>query len=260
MITRRRAIVTAALLLAVLSLAAGLGAFQAARRAAARPADPLLDGFRKTTTASVSDAVDQVARARGFLAHDMRPIFDAKIAGRAVTALLRPLEKAGEASGSLGVSHSIQAIDESGPGQVVVIVIEDGANISGRDIAGIGGLMATNAKVRGLEGAVIDGGARDLAEITTLRFPVFSRSVVPSTSVGRYTTVSKNEKVMCAGVEIDPGDIIVGDRDGVVVVPKEHAEAVLKRAQEIDEREAKMAPYIRKFKSLAKVVEMFQRI
>jgi len=120
--------------------------------------------------------------------------------------------------------------------------------------------MATDAKTRGLEGAIIDGGARDAAEIIQMRFPVFSRSLIPSSSVGRYTSVFKNQPVTCAGVLINPGDIIVGDRDGVVAVPKEQAEAVLKRAQEIDEREAKMFPLIRKFKSLAKVVEMFQRI
>ena len=178
-----------------------------------------------------------------------------------MTALLRPLEQAGgPASGALGVLHSVQAIDESGPGQVLVVVIESGPNISGLDIAGIGGLMATDAKVRGLEGAIIDGGARDLVEITRLAFPVFSRSVIPSSSVGRYTSVFKNQKVLCAGVEISPGDIVVADRDGVVAIPQGQAEAVLKRAREIDAREAKMVPLIRKFRSLAKVVEMFQRI
>lgn len=256
---RKKALTLAVLLAALLCLTA----FQAAKKPApapARPADALLDAFRKIPAASVSDAVDQVAKKRGFLAHDMRPLFEAKIAGRAVTALLRPLSKAGAASQSLGVQHSIQAIDEAGPGQVIVIVIENGDDISGLDIAGIGGLMATDAKVRGLEGAIIDGGARDFGEIAALRFPVFSRSLIPSTSVGRYTSVFKNQPVTCAGVLINPGDIIVGDRDGVVAVPKEHAEAVLKRAQEIDARELKMVPFIRKFKSLAKVVEMFQRI
>jgi 4-hydroxy-4-methyl-2-oxoglutarate aldolase len=254
------------LLLAAVLAVFVLTAFQAGRRgdkpaAPARPADPLLDAFRKVPVASVSDAVDQVSKKRGFLYHDMRAIFETHIAGRAVTALLRPLSKAGgAASPTLGVSHSVQAIDESGPGQVVVIVIEDGPDVSGLDIAGIGGLMATDAKARGLEGAIIDGGARDAGEIAQMGFPVFSRSLIPSTSVGRYTSVSKNEPVTCAGVTISPGDIIVGDRDGVVAVPKEQAQAVLKRAQEIDAREAQMFPLIRKFKSLAKVVEMFQRI
>ncbi len=66
--------------------------------------------------------------------------------------------------------------------------------------------------------------------------------------------------VECAGATVKPGDIIVADEDGVVSVPQEKAEAVLKRAQEIDEREAKMAPLIRQYKSLMKVVQMFNRI
>lgn len=256
--TRRNLMLLAAAVAAVLWLTA----FQAAKKTVPGTGDPLLDAYRKVAIASVSDAVDQVVKQRGFLSHDVRPVVaEARIAGRAVTALLRPLEKAGgAASAQLGIQHAIQAIDESGPGQVLVIVIEDGAGFAGRDIAGIGGLMSTDAKARGMEGAVIDGGARDILEIGRLGFPVFARSIVPSSAVGRYTSVFKNQPVTCAGVRIEPGDIIVGDRDGVVAVPKEHAEAVLKRAQEIDVREAKMVPLIRKFKSLAKVVEMFQRI
>lgn len=253
---KSRKILSLVLLAAILCLCA----FQTAKKPAPASADPLLDAFRKVPTASLADAVDQVAKKRGFLSHDMRPLYDVKIAGRAVTALLRPISAAAQTSGALGVLHSVQAIDESGPGQVLVVVVEDGSDVSGLDIAGIGGLMATDAKARGLEAAIIDGGARDAEEITQMRFPVFSRSLIPSSSVGRYTSVFKNEPVTCGKVLIRPGDIIVGDRDGVVAIPQEQAAAVLKRAQEIDEREAKMFPLIKKFKSLAKVVEMFQRI
>jgi len=255
---RRKLMLLAALVAAVFVLTA----FQAAKKAPKAAGDPLLDAYRKVAIASVSDAMDQVAKKRGFLAHDMRPVVaERRIAGRAVTALLRPLERAGgAASAQLGIQHAIQAIDESGPGQVLVIVIEDSANIRGTDIAGIGGLMSTDAQTRGMEGAVIDGGARDILEVGRLGFPVFARSIVPSSAVGRYTSVFKNQPVTCAGVRIEPGDIIIGDRDGVVAVPKAQAEAVLKKAQEIDARETKMVPLIRKFKSLAKVVEMFQRI
>ena len=81
--------------------------------------------------------------------------------------------------------------------------------------------MATTGKVRGLAGVVIDGGARDIDEIEAIGLPVFSRSVTPSTSVGRYVSVAKNVAVMCAGVMVRPGDWIVGDVTGVVVVPQE---------------------------------------
>jgi regulator of RNase E activity RraA len=218
------------------------------------PADPLIAGFRKTTVASVADAVDQVVGERGFLSHDMRPRVGGQIVGRATTALVKPAPPE-KATPALSAKHTVEIIDNAKPGEVAVIVIEDGL-----DIAGIGGLMATTAKARNLAGVVVDGGVRDLAEIRALGLPVYSRSVTSATSVGRYASVSNQTPVHCAGVIVKPGDIIVAGEDGVVRVPLEKAAEVLKRAEEIDARETKMVPYILKFKSLTKVVRMFNRI
>lgn len=228
-------------------------AFQAAPQKQASE-DPLIAGFEKTTVASVADAVDQVVGRRGFLSHDMRPRVEGKIVGRAVTALVRPAPP-DKATPALAVKHSVEMIDNAKPGEVGVIVMEDGL-----DVAAIGGLMGTAAKARGMAGLILDGGVRDLAELRELKLPVYSRSVSPATAVGRFATVSKNEPVKCAGVVIHPGDIIVAGEDGVVAVPKDKAEAVLKRAQEIDAGETKMVPLIKQYKSLQKVVEMFNRI
>jgi regulator of RNase E activity RraA len=107
---------------------------------------------------------------------------------------------------------------------------------------------------------ILDAGVRDLAELRALDLPVYSRSVSPSTTVGRFASVAKQVAVECAGVTVSPGDIIVADEDGVVSVPKERAAEVLKRAQEIDARESKMVPLIKQYKSLSKVVEVFNRI
>ncbi|MEX2261980.1 MAG: RraA family protein [Bryobacteraceae bacterium] len=246
---------TKRLLIPIFPLFAALLAlgFQAARQAAA-PADPLIAGFRKTTVASVSDAVDQVVGKRGFLSHDVRPFVAGQVVGRAATALVRkaPAEKATPA---LAVKHSVEMIESSKPGDVGVIVMEDGL-----DVAAIGGLMGTAAKSRGMAGMILDGGVRDLAELRALGLPVYARSVSPSTAVGRYASVSKQQPVNFAGVTIKPGDIIVAGEDGVVVVPQEKAAEVLKRAQEIDDRETKMVPFIKQHKSLQKAVEFFNRI
>ena len=222
--------------------------------APAAPADPLTAGFRKTTVASVADAVDQVVGERGFLSHDMRPRVGGQMVGRAMTALVRPAPPE-KATPQLSAKHVIELIDNSKPGDVAVIVIEDGL-----DIAGIGGLMATTAKSRNMAGVMVDGGVRDVAEIRALGLPVYSRSVTSATSVGRYASVSKQTPVNCAGVLVKPGDIIVAGEDGVVRVPSERAAEVLKRAEEIDAREIKMVPYILKLKSLTKVVQMFNRL
>lgn len=216
--------------------------------------DPLIAGFQKTTVASVSDAVDQVCKRRGFLSHDMRPWVGKTFVGRAATALVKPA-KPEDAVPAKAVKHSVEMIDEAKEGEVGVIVMEDGL-----EIAAIGGLMATAAKARGMAGMVLDGAIRDIEEIRRLGLPVFARAASPATAVGRFASVAKNVPVECAGVTIGPGDIIVAGEDGVVAVPKDKAEEVLKVAQEIDERESKMVPVIKEQKSLQKAIEIFNRI
>jgi regulator of RNase E activity RraA len=111
-----------------------------------------------------------------------------------------------------------------------------------------------------MAGVVIDGGVRDVAELRALGLPTYARSVIPSSSVGRWASVNSNIPVQCAGVTVKPGDIIVAGEDGVVRVPAERAAEVLKRSKEIDERETRMVPLIREHKALSKVVEIFNRI
>ena len=227
---------------------------QAAAPARVTPMDPLIAGFSRSTVASVSDAVDQVVGRRGYLAHDMRPYVAGAFVGRAATALVRPAPPE-QATPALAVKHSVEMIDAASPGEVGVIVMEDTL-----DVAAIGGLMGTAAKARGMAGMVLDGAVRDVAELRALQLPVYARSVSPATAVGRYASVSKQVPVECTGVTVGPGDIVVAGEDGVVIVPKDQAAAVLKRSQEIDERETKMLPFIRQYRSLQKAIEVFNRI
>ncbi len=217
-------------------------------------ADPLLNGFSKSTVASVADAVDQITGKRGYMSHDMRPRVGQSFVGRATTALLKPATPE-QATAALSARDSVAMIDAAKPGEVGIIVIADSL-----DLAGMGGLMATAAKARGMAGIILDGGIRDLAEIRSLGLPVFARSVSPGSSVGRWASVAKDIEVDCAGIKVKPGDIIVAGEDGVVVVPKEQEAAILKRSQEIDDRETKMVPYIKQFKSLGETVKKFNRI
>ena len=239
--------------------AAALGFGFQAMRAPASPADMIVAGFQKTTVASVADAMDQVAGKRGFMSHDMRPRtagpgVPVKFAGRAVTALMRQATPE-QATATLSAKYSIEMIDNAKPGEVGVLTIENGL-----DVAGLGGLMGTAARARNMAGIVIDGGVRDVGEVRALGLAVFARSVVPSSSVGRYATVDRNIPVQCGGVEVRPGDVVIAGEDGVVVVPNEQAAAVLKRAIEIDQRESKMVPLIQQLKALGKAVQQFNRI
>src|SRR6058998_902813 len=140
--------------------------------------DPLMEGFRLVEVASVADAMEQLYGQRSHMSHEMRPLFTTKFAGPAVTVLMKQEEHKDGAPASKGM---LDAIDKAPAGSVYVMVLPDGA-----DFAGIGGLMATAMKSRGLAGAVVDASIRDTPQIKRLQFPVFSLGIAPSTSVNHY--------------------------------------------------------------------------
>jgi 4-hydroxy-4-methyl-2-oxoglutarate aldolase len=233
--------------------AAAFASFGAAQTPAA-PGDSLIAGFKSTYAASVSDAVEIVTGRNGTMRYDMKLMAGTNLVGRAVTSLARPAP-ADQATPTLAVKHSVEIIDEAKPGDVGVIVMEGSL-----DVAAMGNLMATAAVERGMAGMVLDGAIRDVWDIRRMGLTVYARSSTPRTAVGHYATVAKNVPVECAGVTVRPGDIIVADEDGVVVVPQERAADVLKKAQEIDDRERGMFPFIREHKSIQKAIEIFNRI
>ena len=250
-LTRRRAILRAA---AVVAVPAAIVAAAVEREGAAVPVDLLIAGFKATYPASVSDAVELVTGKSGTMRHDLKLVTGKAMVGRAVTSHARPAPPEG-ATPALATKHSVEMIDEARPGDVGVIVMEGTL-----DIAAMGNLMGTAATVRGMAGMVLDGAIRDVWDIRRMGLTVYARSTTPATAVGHYATVAKNVPVQCAGVTVRPGDIIVADEDGVVVVPQERAEEVLKKAREIDDRERGMFPFIREHKSLQKAIELFNRI
>jgi regulator of RNase E activity RraA len=215
-------------------------------------AEDLSEAFRLVEVASVSDAIEQLYGTKAYMSHDMRPLMQTKFAGPAVTVLLKKEEHHEGAPAQQGM---LDAIDEAPAGSVYVIVLEDGL-----DYAAVGGLMSTAMKVRGLAGAVVDASIRDTPQITKLQFPIFSRGVAASTTINHYRFVGKNIPVTCAGVQVRPSDIIVADMDGVVVVPKEKAADVLKKAQQLDDTEHSMLPFIEKYKSIREAVRKFGRL
>jgi len=214
--------------------------------------DPLMEGFRNVEVSSVADAVEQLYGQRAYMSHEMRPLFMAKFAGPAVTVLLKKEEHKEGPAASQGM---LDAIDASGSGAVYVLVVENGG-----DYAGIGGLMAGAMKARGWAGAIVDASVRDTPQIRRLQFPVFSRGVVPATTINHYRFAGVNIPVTCAGVRVAAGDIITADDDGVAVVPKDKAAEVLKKAQDLDYTEHSMMPFIEKYKSIKEAVAKFGRI
>jgi len=215
-------------------------------------ADVLLNDFRHVEVASVSDAAEQILGKKIYMSHRMQAIFPTKFAGYAVTVLLKKDEGNKDPNALAGM---IAAIDGGAKDSVYVMTVEDGA-----DIAGMGGLMGTTMYSRGYVGAIVDGGVRDVAQLKRIGFPVYALGPVPSTSVGHYKFGGANVPLMCDGVQVQPGDIVAADADGVVVVPRAKAEEILALAQQMDFKEHSMFPFIEKFRSLQEAVKKFGRI
>lgn len=211
----------------------------------------IVSAFQVVATASVADAVDKVCGKRGYLDEAIKPrINDKRIVGPAVTVVEVATDE------FLPPQHALDLIDEAEAGSVICIAISGEA-----DVAVWGGLMTAGAFANEHVGAVLDGGVRDIAEIRRdYDFPVFSRSISPGTTLGRHKTVASQVPAMIGGVMIHPGDIIVADIDGVVVVPRAHVEAVLEMAQEIDARELEQAKLIVAERSLRKGLAKYGRI
>ncbi len=211
----------------------------------------LVAGFRETATASVADAVDKITGRKGYLDQAIKPrINEDKIVGPAVTVLEGPTDE------FVPPQHALDAIDESEPGSVIVISIAGDANV-----AVWGGLMTAGAVANRHEGAVLDGAVRDITEIRRdYDFQIFARSSSPGTTLGRHKTLAANVSVPLGDVIVHPGDIIVGDIDGVVVVPIAQAEEILEMAREIDIREAEQAKLIMQAGSLREGLAKYGRI
>jgi regulator of RNase E activity RraA len=211
----------------------------------------LLEAYRHVEVASVSDALEQAVGKKMYMTHRMRPIFPSKFAGVALTVHLKKEEN----DDPTALNGMLSAIDAGQKDSVWVMVVDDGG-----DIAGMGGLMGTAMSARNFAGAVIDGGVRDVGHLQKIGFPVFALGIVPSTSVHHYRFAGANVPVVCDGVAVNPGDIIVADADGVAVVPRAAAEKTLALAQEMDYKEHTMYAIIEKAKSIVEAVKQVGRL
>jgi 4-hydroxy-4-methyl-2-oxoglutarate aldolase len=160
----------------------------------------------------------------GLMRPYMRPIYpSARVAGPAVTVLCP--------AGDNLMIHA--AVEICSPGDVLVIATTEDSTT-----ALFGELLATSCRAHGVAGLVIDAGVRDSADLTAMNFPVWSKAISAQGPV-RVNAGSVNVEIVCAGALVRAGDIIVGDQDGVVVVPLENAAAVADLAQQRQAKEVR---------------------
>jgi 4-hydroxy-4-methyl-2-oxoglutarate aldolase len=176
-------------------------------------------------TGAISDILDEMGMRRQVLPHTIRAMEPAStLVGRALTVVGELAAGLRRDEYFLPYLHMLGSIQ---PGDVIVSQPNDLA------VAHFGELSAETAKFRGGRGAVIDGGVRDLDYITRLGFPIFARYHTPQDIVGRWRLLDVNTSITIGETRIAPGDYIVGDRDGIVVIPQAAAEDVVARAEEV---------------------------
>lgn len=201
------------------------------------PAEPEPEGRGEVeaSTANLSDAAHRRGVARG-----LEPLIPGeRVAGRAVTVRTAP--------GDWG--KVVRALEEASEGDVLVV------DAGGAERAVWGELASLSAQNRGVAGAVVDGGVRDAEEIREAGFPVWSRHVTPE--AGEPKGLGEvGVEVEVGGVKVSPGDYVVADGDGVVVVPKRRVEEVLRRGAMVRENEDRVRAEIRDGALLSEVLEL----
>jgi 4-hydroxy-4-methyl-2-oxoglutarate aldolase len=180
-------------------------------------------------TSLLSDALDRAGRRRQSLAPDIVPLSGGRLEGRAFPFVLERASRPAETP-YVGL---LRALDAVPTGAVVVV---PGGRVT--DAALFGELMATACLARGATGALCEGYVRDLPEVRLLGFPLFGCGTVPYDMDGRLEVVGHGEPVEIDGVLVEPGALVVGDEDGVVVVPPAVEAEVVAAAREKGARES----------------------
>lgn len=208
-----------------------------------RPDAKLAAGFARFSTSTISDALDKFGFGGG--CKGITPAFQKiKMVGTAYTVRYVPV---GGVKGTVG-----DYIDEVQPGDVVVL-----DNNGRTDCTVWGDILTITAKIKGISGTVIEGVFRDMPTILEEGYPIFSRGRFMMTGKDRVMVEATQVIVSIGAVQVKPGDILVGDDSGVVVVPQELAEKVLEAVDAIEEAEQKIVKAVRGGLSLTEARKKF---
>lgn len=200
--------------------------------------------WREAGAANVSDALRAIGKAFQTMDGGIHPLHRSmKCVGPAYTVRCYP-----------GATWALErALEAASPGDVLVV---DGGGVS--DLILMGGLMSTRAKARGLAGAVVDGAVRDIDDIIALGFPAFSRHI--AARAGTFAEIGEWQTTVCCGrLPVSPGDWIVADCNGIVVVPPDLKEQAWKKVAEINAKERGLAEHLARGKNFKESLAAIDR-
>jgi len=193
----------------------------------------------------LADILDDHGYRQQALDHEVRPLYDgAKVAGRAATMLAVEVSKLPDNP----YDNLMELLDGIVPGEVVVGAVQSRANA-----AIWGELLSTHTRAKGGRGVVLDGLSRDSWGIAEMKFPVFARGLSPADSKGRLEVIAIRGTIPVAGVSVSNGDLLLADEDGVVVVPRDVEDEVIRLAFEKVAGEDVMRDILRKGANLRAV-------
>ena len=206
----------------------------------------LVERLERLYTPVLADVLDRLGYRDQAMRPDIRPLFPhARAAGYALTVQTVPAVEIAPAEPYKG---ELAAVDALRPFDVMVV--------SSCDWSFWGELLSTAARYRGSRGIIIDGYTRDTAAITEMGFPTFCRGIHPADSLGRLEVAAHNVPIECGGVAVEPGDLVLADADGIVVIPR----AVVVRAVELAEEKVRGENLVRaKLAEGMSVTEAFRR-
>ena len=192
---------------------------------------------------TISDAMDKIGLFGGVY-HLKQLTSIRKIVGQVVTVKLEKLDKT-----TKGNSTHLGAIAIDTAGQDTVIVVD---NQGRKDVGAWGGILSVAAKAAGINGVIVNGSVRDVDEIRDMDLPVYARGSVPTSARGRVFEIATNKQIKIDEVQIKPDDYVIGDASGIVFIPKQNIDIVLKEAAIIAEKENSIIEHI---KNGASVIE-----
>jgi len=190
--------------------------------------------FKEVSTSNISDAMHGKGAMKG-----IHPLVRGKMIGTAITVQSFPGDWA----------KTVEAIDLAKEGNVIVIYNES------KDIACWGGLATLSSLNKGIAGVVIEGAVRDIDEVETLGLPIYTSNTVPNAGDPKgFGEI--NAEITCGGQTVKPGDYIIGDESGVVVVPGERAYELARRAKEVNKTEKRIFDEIRRGGTLSEILKL----